>query len=118
MRDLPILKAGGFATGGFNFDAKLRRQSTDLQDLFHAHIGGMDNLARALLCADRLLSDGKLQAFVDERYAGWKSPLGADVLAGRLSLDQLSEKVLAQKIDPKPRSGRQEMLENLVNRYL
>jgi len=113
-----ILQAGGFTTGGFNFDAKLRRQSTDLQDLFHAHVGGMDNLARALLTADRLLTDGKLQAFVDERYAGWKSGLGADILAGKLSLDQLSEKVLGQKIDPKPRSGRQEMLENLVNRYL
>jgi xylose isomerase len=113
-----ILQAGGFTSGGFNFDAKLRRPSIDPQDLFHAHAGGMDNLARSLLAADRLLADGKLQAFVDERYAAWKTGLGRDVLDGRLSLDQLSERVLSQKLDPKPRSGRQELLENLVNRYL
>ncbi len=113
-----IVQAGGFSTGGFNFDAKVRRQSNDPADLFHAHVGGMDNLARALLIADRLLSDGKLQAFVDDRYAGWNEGLGRDIMDGRLSLDQLAERVLTQKIDPKPRSGRQEMLENLVNRYL
>jgi len=113
-----ILAAGGFTTGGFNFDAKVRRQSNDLADLFHGHVGGMDNLARALLTADKMLSDGKLQAFVDERYAGWNEQLGKDILAGKLSLADLSEKALAAKLDPKPRSGRQEMLENLVNRYL
>jgi len=78
----------------------------------------MDNLARALLIADKMLSDGKLQAIVDERYAGWKEGLGRDILAGKATLEQLSERVLAQKIDPKPRSGRQEMLENLVNKYV
>ena len=113
-----IVAAGGFSTGGFNFDAKVRRQSIDPVDLMHAHVGGMDNLARALLIADKILSEGKLQGFVDERYAGWKQGLGADILGGKLSLDQLSERVLSQKIDPKPRSGRQEMLENLVNKYL
>jgi xylose isomerase len=113
-----ILQAGGFTTGGFNFDAKLRRQSIDPVDLFHGHAGGMDNLARALLCADRMLTEGKLQAFVDDRYAGWKDGLGRDILDGKLSLDKLSERVLSQGIDPKPRSGRQELLENLVNRYI
>jgi xylose isomerase len=113
-----ILAAGGFKTGGFNFDAKVRRQSNDPVDLFHAHVGGMDILARSFLIADKMLSDGKLQAFVDERYAGWNEGLGQEILSGKLSLAQLADRVLAQKIDPKPRSGRQEMLENLVNRYL
>ena len=113
-----IVAAGGFSTGGFNFDAKVRRQSIDPADLFHGHVGGMDNLARALLIADKMLSDGKLQAIVDERYAGWKEGLGRDILAGKATLEQLSERVLAQKIDPTPRSGRQEMLENLVNKYV
>jgi xylose isomerase len=113
-----ILAAGGFTTGGFNFDAKVRRQSNDAADLFHGHVGGMDNLARALLIADKMLSDGKLQGFVDERYAGWKEGLGRDILGGKATLEQLSERVLSQKLDPKPKSGRQEMLENLVNKYV
>ncbi|HEX2657606.1 MAG TPA: xylose isomerase, partial [Polyangia bacterium] len=99
-------------------DAKVRRQSMDPVDLFHAHVGGMDNLARALLIADKMLTDGKLQGFVDERYAGWNAKLGQDISNGKLSLAQLSDHVLTNKLDPKPRSGRQEMLENLVNRYL
>ena len=113
-----IVAAGGFTTGGFNFDAKVRRQSNDVSDLFHGHVGGMDNLARALLIADKMLDDGKLQAFIDERYAGWNEQLGKDILAGKLSLADLSDRALADKLDPKPRSGRQEMLETLVNRYL
>jgi xylose isomerase len=113
-----IVAAGGFKTGGFNFDAKVRRQSNDVSDLFHGHVGGMDNLARALLIADKMLTDGKLQAFVDERYAGWNEKLGKDILAGKLSLADLSDRALADKLDPKPRSGRQEMLETIVNRYL
>jgi xylose isomerase len=113
-----IVAAGGFSTGGFNFDAKVRRQSNDVADLFHGHVGGMDNLARALVIADKMLTDGKLQGFIDERYAGWKEGLGRDILAGKATLEQLSERALAQKLDPKPRSGHQEMLENLVNRYV
>ncbi len=113
-----ILLGGGFTTGGFNFDAKIRRQSIDPQDLFHAHVGGIDLLARSLLIADRIIEDGKLQAALDERYAGWKGPLGADIMGGKLTLEQISERVLSQKIDPRPRSGRQEMLENLLGRYL
>jgi xylose isomerase len=113
-----ILQAGGFLTGGFNFDAKLRRPSIDLQDIFHAHVGGIDVLAKALLIADRMLDDGKLQAFLDERYAGWDTPFGGDILNGRLSLAELSDRVLSQRIEPARRSGRQEMLENLVLRYV
>jgi xylose isomerase len=113
-----IVQAGGFKSGGFNFDAKVRRQSIDPADLFHAHVGGIDMLARSLLIADRMIEDGKLQALLDERYAGWNGPLGKDILSGKASLADLSERVLSQKIDPRPRSGRQELLENLVNRYL
>ena len=111
-----ILQGGGFTTGGFNFDAKLRRQSIDPEDLFHAHIGGIDTLARGLLRAARLIEDGQLAAFVKARYAGWDGALGRDILAGRRSLAELSELVATQKIEPQPRSGRQELLENLVNR--
>jgi xylose isomerase len=113
-----ILGAGGLTTGGFNFDAKIRRQSIDLQDLFHAHVGGIDLLARALLVADRMLEDGKLAGLLEQRYAGWREGLGKDILGGKLSLEQVSERVLGQNLDPKPRSGRQELLENLVSRYL
>ena len=112
-----IVAAGGFKTGGFNFDAKVRRQSIDLADLFHAHIGGMDVLARALLVADKMVEDGKIQGAIDARYKGWNAGLGKDILDRKLDLAQISDRVLKQNIDPKPRSGQQEMLENLVNRY-
>jgi xylose isomerase len=112
-----ILNAGGLSTGGFNFDAKVRRQSIDEIDLVHAHVGGIDELAHALLIADRMLDDGKLTALVDERYAGWQGTLGKDILQGRLSLAQLSDRALSQKVDPVPHSGRQEMLENWIQRY-
>jgi len=113
-----LLKGGGFTTGGMNFDAKLRRQSIDPADLFHAHIGGMDTLARSLLIADKMIQDGKLERAVSDRYAGWKSPLGEGIMGGKLSLKDLSDQVLDKGISPKPRSGQQEMLEGLVNRYL
>jgi xylose isomerase len=113
-----ILQAGGFASGGFNFDAKLRRQSIDPEDLFHAHIGGIDTLARSLLRAAHMIEDGTLAACVKERYAPWDSDLGRDILAGRTSLAALAELVREQGMEPRPRSGRQERLENLVNRYL
>ena len=94
------------------------RQSFEPEDLFHAHVGGMDTLARALLVADRILTDGKLPALVDARYAGWKQGLGTEILDRKLSLEQIADRVKSGNIDPKPRSGRQEMLENLVSRYL
>jgi xylose isomerase len=113
-----ILRGGGLATGGFNFDAKLRRQSVDPVDLFHAHVGGIDTLARALENAARMLEDRMLQDLVDARYAGWDAALGREILAGRSSLEDLSAEVLSRGLEPRPTSGRQEMLENLVNRYL
>lgn len=109
--------AGGFSSGGFNFDAKLRRQSVEPDDLLHAHIGGIDTLARALLAVERMLGDRKLADFVAQRYAGWQSELGTRILEKRASLSDLSEHSLSRG-EPRPRSGRQEMLENLVNRYL
>jgi xylose isomerase len=113
-----ILRGGGLETGGFNFDAKLRRQSLDPEDLFHGHIGGIDTLARGLLAAAHMIEEGRLQRFVDQRYAGWEHELGTRVLEDRSSLADLSNYILKHDVEPEPRSGRQEMLENLVNRYL
>ena len=109
-----LLRGGGFTTGGFNFDSKVRRQSIDAADLFYAHIGGIDVLARGLLGAAKLLEDGQLQKFVDERYAGWKSGIGADVLSGKTSLADLADYAVNHDLMPTRKSGRQELLENLV----
>ena len=109
-----ILRAGGLGTGGFNFDAKLRRQSLDRADLFHAHVGGMDTLARALVAAAGLVEDGRLQRALDERYAAWSGELGRGIREGKLSLADLSERALASESAPSPVSGRQERLENWV----
>lgn len=113
-----ILRDGGLTTGGFNFDAKLRRQSLDRTDLFHAHVGGVDTLARGLLGAARILEDGEIDGFIEQRYAGWKQDLGRAILEGRLSLAELSERVAKEELDPRPVSGRQEWLENRLSRYL
>jgi xylose isomerase len=112
-----MLRAGGFATGGLNFDAKLRRQSIDAVDLFHGHIGGMDVAARALLAAERMIEDGRLARAVEERYAGWRGQMGRDILSGALSLEALSQRVLAGNRDVEPVSGRQEYFENMINRF-
>jgi xylose isomerase len=111
-----VLRAGGFTTGGTNFDAKLRRQSLDAEDLILAHVGGMDACARGLKAAAKMLEDGKLEAARSARYAGWDSAEGKALLNS--DLESITQKVLAEKIDPEPRSGWQERLENLVNRYL
>ena len=113
-----IFSAGGFTTGGLNFDSKIRRQSIAPEDLFHAHIGGMDTCARGLLVAARMIEDGTLKAALEERYRGWDRGLGKRMLGGKTSMEEISQHVLAHGIEPQPRSGRQEMLENLVNRYL
>jgi len=113
-----IVRSGGFTTGGFNFDTKLRRQSISRDDLFHAHIGAIDTLARSLLVAAALIEDGELERFRTERYAGWNGDLGRSILTGGRTLEQLSVPVLAGDIDPQPASGRQEMLENIVNRAI
>ncbi len=112
-----VLLAGGFTTGGTNFDAKLRRQSLDPQDLLIGHIGGMDCCARGLKAAAGMLEDGALSKTLDERYAGWSGDFGKKLLTG-LSLDQITAEVEAKEINPQPKSGRQEYLENIVNRYV
>ncbi|NAZ36151.1 xylose isomerase [Rubellimicrobium sp. CFH 75288] len=109
-----ILKAGGFTTGGTNFDAKLRRQSLDPEDLVLAHAGAMDVCAAGLKAAARMLEDGELERRRAERYADWERE-GAILES---DLETLAARVVREGIDPRPRSGRQERLENLVNRYL
>lgn len=112
-----ILQGGGFTTGGLNFDSKVRRQSLDPEDLFHAHIGSMDVSARALLVAEKMIQDGGLARQLGERYAGWQGPLGRDIRDGKLGLDTLAQRALDRNTDTLPRSGRQEALENWVNRF-
>jgi xylose isomerase len=111
-----VLKAGGFTTGGTNFDAKLRRQSLDAEDLILAHVGAMDVCAKGLKAAAAMLEDGKLEAARDARYAGWGSERGQGLLSS--DLETSNARVKADALNPQPASGRQEALENLVNRYL
>jgi xylose isomerase len=113
-----ILQGGGFTTGGLNFDAKIRRQSIDPLDLLHGHVGGIDTSARALLIAEKMIKDGALKRHVDERYAGWETAEAKEILAGKHSLADLAKLAEVRKLDPQPKSGRQEYLENLVNSYL
>ena len=113
-----ILRGGGLTTGGFNFDAKLRRQSMARTDLFHGHIGGIDTLAQALLVAAAMVQRGTLDRLREERYAGWAGELGTSILSGGVSLEELERRVAAGEIDPRPVSGRQELLENLVNQQI
>lgn len=113
-----ILLGGGFTTGGTNFDARLRRQSLDPQDLLIGHIGGIDVCARGLKAAARMIEDAALAGPLDERYAGWRDAEARAMLSGQRSLEEISARVLSQGIEPQPRSGRQELLENIVNRYV
>ncbi|MCC6410538.1 MAG: xylose isomerase, partial [Saprospiraceae bacterium] len=114
---LIILEAGGFQTGGINFDAKIRRTSTDLEDLFYAHIGGMDTFARALIAADRILTESPYRTWRRERYASFDSGDGKAFENGKLTLEDLHQLASGQK-EPQPVSGRQEWLENLIGRYV
>ncbi|HUN26778.1 MAG TPA: xylose isomerase [Steroidobacteraceae bacterium] len=107
----------GFATGGFNFDAKLRRQSVDPADLYLAHIGGIDTLARALLAAADIVSEGALERLKAERYRGWSSELGEKIMRGELTLAALTDLATERGFDPAPRSGRQELAESLLARH-
>jgi len=113
-----ILKGGGLGTGGFNFDAKLRRQSIDLEDLFHAHIGGMDAYALAFKIARRILADGKFEEFVKNRYASFDTGYGRDIESGKANFKSLEKLVLTKLGEPQPRSGKQEYLENLLMSYV
>ncbi|MEM1351604.1 MAG: xylose isomerase [Pseudomonadota bacterium] len=111
-----ILKAGGFTTGGTNFDAKLRRQSLDPQDLIAAHAGAMDICARGLKAAVAMIEDGGLDQALKDRYAGWESPTAQQMLTS--DLGAITQRVLDEGINPEPRSGKQEILENYVNRFV
>ena len=113
-----ILKGGGFTTGGFNFDSKLRRQSLARTDLFHGHIGGMDALARALLAAAELIRAETLSKPTAHRYAGWSTDVGQRIRSGDETLDTLEAMVMSGELDPTPVSGQQELLENRVNRVI
>lgn len=111
-----ILKSGGFETGGTNFDSKIRRQSIDPQDLVAGHIGGMDVCARGLKAAAAMIEDGGLEKALNERYAGWETPAAKAMLES--DLETIAKDVVSGKINPEPRSGRQEILENYVNRFV
>ncbi|MFG6500411.1 xylose isomerase [Sulfitobacter sp. 1A13191] len=111
-----VLKAGGFTTGGTNFDAKLRRQSLDPIDLVAAHAGAMDVCARGFKAAAAMLEDGTIEAMRAERYAGWETPKAKAMLEGDLA--SIAAQVVQDGINPQPRSGRQEILENIVNRFV
>ncbi|MEE2865730.1 MAG: xylose isomerase, partial [Pseudomonadota bacterium] len=113
-----VLQAGGFTTGGTNFDAKLRRQSLDPVDLIQAHVGSADAIARGLKAAAAMIEDGRLKGFVDDRYAGWQKPENADILKGGSSLETLAERVHKADLEPQPKSGKQEYLESLVNLFV
>jgi xylose isomerase len=114
---LVILEAGGFGGGGVNFDAKTRRNSTDLEDIFHAHIGGMDAFARALIIADDILQKSPYKKFREQRYASFDSGKGKDFETGKLSLEDLRTFAIANG-EPRQISGKQEWLENIINQYI
>jgi len=114
---LIILEAGGFKGGGINFDAKIRRNSTDASDLFYAHIGGMDTFARALITADNILQNSDYKKFRTERYSSYDSGKGKEFEEGKLSLEDLQTFAI-ENGEPQTKSGRQEWLENLINRYI
>ena len=112
---LEVIRAGGFTTGGMNFDAKIRRQSLDADDLLYAHVASMDACARGLLNAAKIIEDGKLDAEIAKRYAGWDRPENKAMLDKGATLEGIAARVHKDKIEPQPKSGRQEYLEGLLN---
>ncbi|MBC7351077.1 MAG: xylose isomerase [Thermogutta sp.] len=115
---LVFLKYGGIAPGGVNFDAKVRRESFEPIDLFYAHIGGMDCFAKGLKVAAAIRADGELERLLKERYSSWDTGIGAEIEAGKHNFKTL-EKYMLEKGDVSPnKSGRQELFENIVNRYI
>jgi xylose isomerase len=114
---LQIIENGGLGTGGFNFDAKLRRQSVDPADLYLAHISGIDTLARALLTAAGVIEEGKLASLREDRYRGWSGELGRRIEGGEFSLATLADHATASSLNPNPQSGRQELAESLIARH-
>ena len=112
-----LVEDQGFASGGFNFDAKLRRQSVDPADLYLAHIGGIDTISRALLAAADIVTEGALNRLKQERYQGWNGELGKRITSGELNLASLGDLATEKNLDPTPRSGRQELAESLIARH-
>ncbi len=115
---LVLLKYGGFTTGGLKLDAKVRRESFEPIDLFYAHIGGMDAFARGLKIAAAIRADGVLEKLVKERYASWDTGIGAEIESGRHDFLSLEQHMLSKGDITPNHSGRQEMIENLINSYL
>tara|TARA_B100000029_G_scaffold461181_1_gene492760 strand:- start:348 stop:1058 length:711 start_codon:yes stop_codon:yes gene_type:complete len=113
-----IFSSGGFKTGGFNFDAKIRRQSIDPKDLFYAHIGAMDTCAKTLIATEKLINDKILSKYIDERYSDWDKELGQFIYNKDTDLEKIADTVSDKKIEPSPKSGQQEYLENIINKYL
>lgn len=117
MAMMTILKQGGLGSGGLNFDAKVRRSSNDPSDLFYAHIGGMDAFARGLIIAQQIIDDKALSGFIEERYRSFESGIGYAMMSGKVGLEEIEKWVVSQP-DPVLQSGRQEMLENIINAYV
>ena len=113
-----IFSNGGFKQGGLNFDAKIRRQSIDPEDLFYAHIGGMDVAARSLIAVEKMINDKELSTYIQNRYKKWDQALGKFIHSQEGSLETIANKVISENIEPKPQSGQQEYLENILNKYL
>ena len=113
-----IFSNGGLNQGGLNFDAKIRRQSIEPEDLFYAHIGGMDVAARALLATEKMILDSKLSDYVNNRYKDWNGYLGSFIHDKNNNLEMIANKVIDNNLNPQPRSGNQEFLENILNKYL
>ena len=112
-----LIKEGGLMGGGINFDAKLRRNSTDNDDIFHAHIGGADVFARSLIIADKIINESNYGSILENRYKSFDNGLGKKFESGELSLEDLYE-IAHKNPDPKLISGKQELIENLINQYL
>ena len=113
-----IFSNGGFKQGGLNFDAKIRRQSVDPEDLFYAHIGGMDVAARSLIAVEKMINDKELSTYIQNRYKKWDQALGKFIHSQEGNLETIANKVISENIEPKPQSGQQEYLENILNKYL
>ena len=113
-----IFSNGGFKQGGLNFDAKIRRQSIDPEDLFYAHIGGMDVAARSLIAVEKMINDKELFTYIQNRYKKWNQDLGKFIHSNEGNLESIANKVINENIEPEPKSGQQEYLENILNKYL
>jgi xylose isomerase len=113
-----VIKAGGLGLGGCNFDAKVRRQSFTPEDLVYAHVGGVDLCARAFLKAASIIEEGIYDKVITDRYAGWKTPEAQAILTGKKTLEEIAADAEKNAIQPQPRSGRQEQIENLLARRI